>query len=336
MTTTKVKKTSSSLRNLLAAGLLLFMLLLNFFHTHPSINWFVEIPQAEAPIVKTTDALFTQIETANIIQENEIDWSDDMLLPGGHGKPIVVESHKLVFFFIPKVACSVFKRLFRRMMGHSDWLEKIPHEKFNKDGMRHLGHYSRDEISTMLTSPDWTRAIFIRDPLERTLSAYLDKGIQDKEGEFVYRRCCNNNNTEEFCSQFPFNKNNFPFETFVDQVLYGCKTKWDDHWKPQSTLLHDANWKFINFVGNLDNREADTRLMLEKIGAYEEFGASGWGTSRNESIFMSNIARHKSSSKDSISKYYTPTLRRRVFEYVRGDYEMELFNLTIPSDLENL
>ncbi len=273
---------------------------------------------------------------ASYKEKNEIDWSDPMLARGGHGKPIVIESHKLVFFFIPKVACSVFKMLFRRMMGFSDWLDKNPHAPSNLDDFQHLGDFSRHKQLTMMTSPNWTRAIFVRDPLERTLSAYKDKGFH-RGGEFVYNRCCRvdgkNETMPAFCSNFPFNKTNFPFETFVNHVLFECKTSYDGHWKPQSLLLHKDNWNFINFVGNLKNGEADTHLLLKQIGAFEEFGASGWGEFRNQSFFQSNRAKHKTDSMSAMEQHYTPDLRKRVFEYVRGDYEMELFNFTIPSDL---
>jgi len=118
-----------------------------------------------------------RIEKVKIIQENEIDWSDSIFSLEGYNRPVVIESHKLVFFPVAKNGCTVFKKLFRRMMGESDWLEKNPHAPSKTDGLKHVGHFSRDKQLEMMTSPNWTRAIFVRDPLERTLSAYLDKGL---------------------------------------------------------------------------------------------------------------------------------------------------------------
>lgn len=81
---------------------------------------------APAQVVETRNP---RIESSKVIQENEIDWSDRNFAEGGYQSPIVIESHKLVFWQVAKVGASVFKRLFRRMMGYSDWLEKMPHEK---------------------------------------------------------------------------------------------------------------------------------------------------------------------------------------------------------------
>ena len=95
-----------------------------------------------------------------------------------------------------------------------------------------------------------------------------------------------------------------------------CK---NGHWNPQHELLKKANWKLINFVGKHEHGMADTHFMLKQIGAFEEFGASGWGEFRNESIFQSNNAPHKTGSMSAMEQYYIPQLRQRAFEFLRGD-----------------
>ena len=103
--------------------------------------------------------------------------------------PVVIESHKLIFFTIPKVGCTVFKQLFRRMMRHENWKTKDPHNP-HRNGLDYLSEWSLEEAAEMMTSPEWTRAVFIRDPKQRFLSAYLDKAVR-KEGQYVNRHCCN-------------------------------------------------------------------------------------------------------------------------------------------------
>jgi hypothetical protein len=86
--------------------------------------------------------------------------------------PIVIESHKLVFFQVAKVGTSMWKRLFRRMMGEPDWHDAMPHDP-NTNGLKFLNQYSLQEATYMMNSPDYTRAIFVRDPKDRLLSAFL-------------------------------------------------------------------------------------------------------------------------------------------------------------------
>jgi Sulfotransferase family len=173
--------------------------------------------------------------------------------------PIVIEELKLVFFTIPKVGCTEFKKFFRRVHGYSDWYihqePNLPHNP-HKNGLVYLYDYVKNNydnrnpstsaaattrttttttttttsssplsriknnnnttnntttvssavttpktknikppinatiaIMELLQSPQWTRAIFVRSPLERVLSAYLDKGLHE-QGDYVFRHCC--------------------------------------------------------------------------------------------------------------------------------------------------
>ena len=110
---------------------------------------------------------------------------------GWDSSPIVIEEYKLIFFTTPKVGTTVFKKLFRRMMGLSDWQnenENLPHNpRFN--GLNYLFDYSTRRAWEIWNSPNWTRAIFVRDPKERLLSAYLDKAV-GHNGNYVKRQCC--------------------------------------------------------------------------------------------------------------------------------------------------
>ena len=280
-----------------------------------------------------------------------IDWTDKIFRPDGwDNEPIVIESHKLLFFTVPKNACSTFKQLFRRMMGHGDWLEGNPHNP-EDNGLKYLGHYSKDQQKEFMTSPEWTRAIFVRDPLERALSAYMDKGLKTgpKEwqpvvtGHHMKHKCCQQLENLKIpeCRKFPMipfendlTEENFPFDSFVTSFMAQCD---DPHWRPQHLRMRRGNWKWINFVGHFENKQKDTRRLLEVIGAYDEFGATGWGRKRIDSnatlsIFEKNLANHKTGSGDKMKEYYSTKTERLVLQHYRLDYNSEVFNLTKPVD----
>ena len=93
-------------------------------------------------------------------------WSlqaDDFIYRAGSwdGAPIVLEEYKLIFFTVAKVGCTVWKQLFRRMMGYSNWKSWNwkTHDP-NINGLIYLYHYSLEEANYMLQSPEWTKAIF--------------------------------------------------------------------------------------------------------------------------------------------------------------------------------
>ena len=133
---------------------------------------------------------------------------------------IVIESHKLIFFPIAKVGCSVWKMLFKRMMGHPDWKSGIRHDP-RKNGLRYLSHYNRTMATSMMNDPTYTRAIFVRDPKERLLSAYLDKALTN-DGVHIKESCCNRAADKEACA-----KQFRPFAEFVQRAQQ-CG---DPHWK---------------------------------------------------------------------------------------------------------
>ena len=244
--------------------------------------------------------------------------------------PIVVESHKLLFFTIPKVGCTVFKQLFRRMYGYQTWKEHndfIPHHPMS-NGLNYLYHYTPQKAEQMLTDPSWTRAIFFRDPKERLLSAYLDKVLHD-HGKYVRVHCCGNNPTLKSLlhCQVPVEKLPNPlltFSDFLEKIIPQCT---DPHWRAQAHRLPDSYWFYINFVGHMDRIEQDTRRMLQKIGAWDDFGAQGW---ESGAIFAGAASvAHATDARRKVSSYYKSAQLIQLAERLhKVDYEHPVVSMS--------
>lgn len=252
--------------------------------------------------------------------------------------PIVVPEYKLLFFTIPKVSCTTFKQLLKRMSG-LDWKEKdglsIHHPQ--KNGLKYLYDFELEEANEMLTSPEWTRAMFVRDPKRRALSAYLNKGLQHN-GEYVKRVCCHMDITTttsrkprpSLCESLgpwtsPTNASIFPFDTFLQQVVGSCN---DPHWRPQVQRVPPKVWPYINMVGHFESVEQDTQRLLKRIGAWDKYGATGWAKDGNSSIFATNTAAHKTNSSGKFAAYFTPRIDEIVMKHYGIDYNHSLFNFT--------
>lgn len=246
--------------------------------------------------------------------------------------PIVLPSHKLVFFAVAKNGCTVFKQLFRRMMGHADWaLQKfpaIPHDP-KRNGLQYLYHFRLDEVREMLTSPEWTKAIFVRDPKERLLSAFLDKGLRSKGGH-VRAKCCKGTWAgDEICKV----ERIASFEGFVN-IIETCE---DVHWAPQAERMEPKYWPYINFVGHLEHAAADTKALLQRIGAWDDYGASGWGSNQDEAIFESiSLRNHATSANQKMRSYYTPKLEARVEKLYAMDYLHPVLNLPMKRIFDDI
>jgi hypothetical protein len=234
--------------------------------------------------------------------------------------PVVSHEFKLVFVPIPKVACTQWLQLFRRLAGQEKWRERkggLPYTPDN-NGLTYLSDYSVVEANNILTSPEWTRAVFVRDPKERLLSAYLDKVVNSQH--IVLGACCRK--TWDCASA------NTTFEEFVDLT----DTCTNEHWDVQSGRLPKHLWQHIDFVGKMDDLEVDAEKLLRQVGAWEDYGSSGWGPDGAHAMFAdeagaSAARRHATKANERMRHYYTPILERRVAARFRMDYSNPLFDL---------
>ena len=243
--------------------------------------------------------------------------------------PIVIEKYKLVFFTVPKVACTTWKKAFRKMEGIPGWRrerpppKEIPHDpKYNK--LKYLSHYSLDDAQRMMTDPTYTKAIFVRDPKQRFLSAFLNKGLHS-DGAYVTRRCCRRGRGANCWAE-----SNRTLSNFAQLIKQGCR---DVHWRPQTQRMESKYWPHINFIGHFETVEEDSQRLLERIGAWEEHGKTGWGIHKNLTMFGkdSNTNSHKTGAGKKLLEWYTPELESWVEEFYEGDYNNPYLNFTMTS-----
>jgi hypothetical protein len=267
-----------------------------------------------------------------------------------NGAPIVIEQYKLIFFTIQKTGCTVWKQLFRKMMGYDDW--RTGPTWGTKTGLKQLRHSNLTQATLLMNDPSYTRAIFVRDPKERFLSAFLDKAIHT---EYVDETCCRKKKTLETQEQCRHDSQNFT--NFVQMTRSssngngnskgngGCL---DPHWTPQWQRLEERYWPLLNFVGHLETAAQDAKRLLQNIGAWEDHGQTGWGHYGNESIFESTSnVQHKTATATTtvvakpeedasyqtknrmLAKYFTPETEIELEERFAKDYSCPQFRLPL-------
>lgn len=99
---------------------------------------------------------------------------------------IVVPEYKLLFCYIEKVACKSFNMLFQslrapydpRMNNTNPWYLNTP---FQHGLQKH-------DVERLIADPSWHKAVFVREPLERFLSAFRSKCAGgDEDGRAICR-----------------------------------------------------------------------------------------------------------------------------------------------------
>ena len=232
----------------------------------------------------------------------------------------------------------------------------------------------------LLNDPSWTKATIFRDPAERLLSAYLDKVVGSGYTQNVFKIDLGNDAN---------NKTTLSFEEFVDLVTlppnfvngslenvpvgHGLSANTDPHWRPQSMMCGlDFLLPHFDFVGNFNFVSQHTKLLLEEVGLWDEFGAkfddgsggnkeghlciyrpkapgdAGYNASRVVSGFNQRdiTGQHATSSKTKMAKYYTPGLMERVrkayaldfaiFDEIQGRAEEKVDNIASGRDLQEI
>jgi len=179
----------------------------------------------------------------------------------------------------------------------------------SKNGLHYLHQYTYEQANMMLTAKDhWTRAILTRNPKERVLSAYLDKGVRHN-ASYIQRHCGYTIHS---------------FQEFVNTTIEQCR---DAHWMPQAYRMEREYWPYVNFVGHLETAAHDMKVLLQHLGVYEQYG---WGPHGNASMFeIPKSVKHATGANALLKKYYTPTLELQVEQVYRVDYEHKVLNLTM-------
>ena len=151
----------------------------------------------------------------------------------------------------------------------------------------------------------------VRDPKSRFLSAFLDKSLSN-DHRHIIEACC----PDESC---------VADAQTLDGFLELCKRCTDSHWLPQHKRIDYKFWPYIDQVLHTENSEKDAKKLLERIGAWEEFGASGWGSDGKRAILenkeTSGAGEHATYSQWKVWEWYTPGVEEKVEAFFRADYE---------------
>ncbi|XP_012261286.2 carbohydrate sulfotransferase 11 [Athalia rosae] len=185
---------------------------------------------------------------------------------------IVDDQHKLLYCYVPKVACTNWKRVLMTAMGK--WKGEDPLEipatlAHSATVFRRLSNLGVDEIFDKLSSYD--RLIVVRHPFERLLSAYRNKleakhnssmYFQERFGKKIIKKY-RENATQEALEK----GDDVTFSEFVDFVTDGEGENGtrNEHWRPITELCHPCVANY-NMISKYESLVEDATEVLERIG----------------------------------------------------------------------
>jgi len=212
---------------------------------------------------------------------------------------LIVPELKLLFCFIPKNACTQFNRLMNALNGLNEFTGQPCHPRdpnyrssmTSPVGFRGTihGKYNRARYDEILRDPSWTKAVFLRDPMERLVSGYLSKCYPPQE--------CRGRE----CMNFPGTSNTtWPtFAQFVSKIELGV----NGHFSPQSRMcggLGDVI-QFYDYVGHISRDYSDVnRQVYEMLNqAITKRNTQGHASSMNIHGFSASLTGDRLESNTS-------------------------------------
>lgn len=234
----------------------------------------------------------------------------------------VVDKYKLMYCEVPKAGCSNWKRTLMVLAGKAKNIEKINHDTAHyANNLLKLNYYDLQGIMHRLRT--YTKVLFVREPMERMVSAYRDKLENPNSyyhnlfGKPIIRKYRQNPSEHALKTG-----DGVTFNEFVQYLLDVSRpVGMDIHWNPVNNLCHPCLVDY-DFIGKFENMEDESNFLLRLIGAPNDL--------RMPTFKDRNPKDVKTSASITETYFQQVNLeqRQRVFDFYFRDYQM--FNYSKP------
>ncbi|XP_076870254.1 carbohydrate sulfotransferase 11-like [Brachyhypopomus gauderio] len=250
-----------------------------------------------------------------------------ILIPEDLKHLVVDDRHGLLYCYVPKVACTNWKRVLMVLTGTSEQRDPllIPASEAHVPGnLRSLSEYSTSEINQRLRT--YLKFLFVREPFERLVSAYRNKftrsyntAFHKRYGTLIVRRHRPRARPEALR-----HGDDVSFAEFV-RYLADPRTlreePFNEHWERVHSLCHPCLIHY-DVVGKYETLEEDSRYVLQLAGV------------DGEVAFPEPAARIPTTGDMTASffKDISPAYQQKLYNLYKMDFL--LFNYSVPAYLK--
>jgi hypothetical protein len=209
----------------------------------------------------------------------------------------VLLKYRVVYFSVPKNACTSLKRMMCRLDGKKP--PELP-DNIHSTGYRlfvRLAQFKPGIIYDMLTSPRWFRFGVVRNPYDRMVSAYKSKiASTDHDRTFITVRA-------HIRKHYTLNarRDEISFAHFVNWVYHVRHL--DEHWSLQTKILQ-TDVVAYSFIARFERLEKDMGEFFVRTNI------------KPLPLEVTNATR-----KVELSAIYTQELADIVYEIYQSDFE---------------
>ncbi len=218
-------------------------------------------------------------------------------------------AHKYLYVAVGKAACTKIKLTLHRLEGYPV-LERaaLVHNRDHAGSMfvPRLTDFPNAEAIEILTSSEWFRFCFVRNPYYRLFSAYKSKMLNYRDSQYQPVR-------DEIRHRYGYPLRDgrpagmVAFRDFVRYVEGIADQDRDFHWRSQTALVMPAVIEY-GFIGHMETFQHDFEHVLQRLGASAELMAT-----IPELVNPTTKLYHAAA--------YDRELATRVYDMYRSDFE---------------
>lgn len=240
-----------------------------------------------------------------------------------HVKHLYVEDkYRLLYCQVPKAGCSNWKRTLMVLAGQAPNAQSIKHDTVHYGHhLKKLDSFERQEIMHRLET--YTKFMFVREPLERVVSAYRDKFENPNNyyhslfGKPIISKYRANPSLEALKTG-----SGVTFKEFVQYLLDVHRpVGMDIHWEQENQLCNPCLIDY-DFIGKFENMEEESNFVLRLTGAPPNITLPSFKDRNPTDMRTSMQIAQKYFSQVSMLE------RQRVYDFYYMDYLM--FNYSKP------
>ncbi|KAI0226987.1 Carbohydrate sulfotransferase 11, partial [Lamellibrachia satsuma] len=236
----------------------------------------------------------------------------------------VDDKHHFLYCEVPKVACTNWKRVLLIMSGKMNTTDpkklrpSLVHGELSYRYLRTLVSYSPDEIEYRLRN--YFKVMFVRNPLERILSAYINKFTQKYSTYFRkrYGRRIVRRYRENPSEQSLQRGDDVTFNEFVQYILDPQTTQsiaFNAHWRQYYKLCRPCIVNY-DYIGKYETLAYDVRNVLRKLNVSNiRFPASVSSGRRTADLVKSVYANISTEELHSLWKLYAVDFEMFGYKY---------------------
>ncbi|XP_074054547.1 carbohydrate sulfotransferase 13 [Macrotis lagotis] len=241
---------------------------------------------------------------------------------------VVDDEHGVLYCYVPKVACTNWKRVMMVLTGggkYRDPLEIAAHEAHVPANLRTLADFSPAEINRRLRA--YLKFLFVREPLERLVSAYRNKftrsyntAFHRRYGTKIIRRHRRRPSPEALARGHDVRFHEFL--SYLTDPRTRQEEPFNEHWERAHALCHPCLVHY-DVVGKYETLQEDAAYVLGLIGAQQA------------GLRFPAPPRAPRAGRGEAARFFqgvSPGHQRRLFNLYKMDYL--LFNYSVPAYLQ--